>query len=95
VNQYWNGKTSLDLLEQETVSGSGIRWAICKCAPRPKQITMPAVFYRLDVLPAAQPTEVKSLQHHRCKVKFFYQLSRRKQFTIVDVAKISRLIISH
>jgi len=45
------------LLKQETVSRSGIRWAICKSAPRSKQITMPApnhsVFYRLDALPAA------------------------------------------
>jgi len=27
------GKISLDLLEQETVSGSGISWAICRSAP--------------------------------------------------------------
>ena len=27
------------LLEQETVSGSGISWAICKSAPRSRQIT--------------------------------------------------------
>jgi len=26
------GKTNLDLLEQEIVSGSGISWAICKSA---------------------------------------------------------------
>jgi len=31
------GKTNLDLLEQETVSGSGICWAICKSAPHPRQ----------------------------------------------------------
>ena len=30
-------KTNLDLLEQETVSGSGICWAICKSAPHPRQ----------------------------------------------------------
>jgi len=35
-------KTNLDLLEQETVSGSGISWATCKSAPRPRQITTPA-----------------------------------------------------
>ena len=47
------------LLKQETVSGSGISWAIsCKTAPCTRQITMPAphhsVFYRLDtcILPA-------------------------------------------
>jgi len=50
----------MDLLEQEIVSGSGISWAICKSAPRPRQTTMPAshhsVFYRPDALPATQPT---------------------------------------
>ena len=30
------------LLKQETVSGSGISWTICKSAPRSRQITMPA-----------------------------------------------------
>ena len=48
------------LLKQETVSGSGISWAICKSAPCSRQITTPAPhrsdFYRLDALPAAQPT---------------------------------------
>jgi len=29
-------------LKQETVSGSGISWAICKSAPHSRQITMPA-----------------------------------------------------
>ena len=51
------------LLKQETVSGSGISWAICKSAPRSWQITMPAphhsVFYRPDALPVAQPTASK------------------------------------
>ena len=52
------------LLEQETVSGSGISWAICKSAPRSRQITTPAphyssFFYRPDALPAAQPTVSK------------------------------------
>jgi len=31
--RYQEGKTNLDLLEQEIVSGSGISWAICKSAP--------------------------------------------------------------
>ena len=51
------------LLKQETVSGSGICRAICKSAPRSRQITMPAphhsVFYRPDVFLAAQPTVSK------------------------------------
>ena len=33
------------LLEQETVSGSGISWAICKSAPCSRQITMPVPHY--------------------------------------------------
>jgi len=60
VNQYQKGKPIWILQKQETVSGSGISWAICKSAPRSRQITTPAprpsVFYRLDALPAAQPT---------------------------------------
>ena len=51
------------LLKQETVSGNGISWAICKSAPRCRQITTPAPhhssFYRPDALPAAQPTASK------------------------------------
>jgi len=51
------------LLEQETVSGSGISLATCKSTHRSRQITMPAphhsVFYRPDALPATQPTASK------------------------------------
>ena len=51
------------LLKQETVSGSGISWAICKSAPCSRKITMPAphhsVFCRPDALLAAQPTASK------------------------------------
>jgi len=51
------------LLKQETVSGSGIGWAVCKSAPCCRQITTPeshySVFYRPDALPAVQPTASK------------------------------------
>jgi len=51
------------------VSGNSISWAICKSAPRYRQITMPAlyhsVFYRTDVLPAAQPTVSKHWRLNR------------------------------
>jgi len=44
------------LLKQETVSGSGVSWAVRKSAPCSRQTTMPAphhsVFYRPDALPA-------------------------------------------
>ena len=63
----WAGTTKVKpiwiLLKQETVSGSGISWAICKSAPRSRQITTPvphcSVFYRPDALPATQPTASK------------------------------------
>ena len=45
------------LLKQETVSGSGISWAICMSAPCSGQTTTPApnhsVFYRPDAQPTA------------------------------------------
>ena len=47
------------LLEQETVSGSGISWAICKPAPRPRQTTTPTPHHsfftgRMSFLPPNQ-----------------------------------------
>ena len=55
------------LLKQGTMSSSGISWAICKSAPRSRQITMPtphhSVFFRPDALPAAQPTASKHWRH--------------------------------
>ena len=42
VSRYQKGKPIWILLKQETVSGSGIRWAICKSALRSRQITTPA-----------------------------------------------------
>ena len=59
-------------LKQETLSGSGISWAICKSAPRSRQITTPApdhsVFYRPDALPAAQPTASKHWRTDECSI---------------------------
>ena len=63
------------LLKQETVSGSGINWAICKSAPHSKQITMPAphhsVFYRPDAFPAAnqQCQSTEGMMTHKCDTK--------------------------
>ena len=53
------------LLTQETVSGSGISWAVCKSAPRSRQIATPAlhhsVFYRPDDLPECRLVELSSI----------------------------------
>jgi len=78
VSRYQRGKTSkvktnLDLLEQEIVSGSGICWAICKSAPHPRQPRQHSTtqfFYRLDALPATQPTASK---HWRQMLSIFKQ----------------------
>ena len=66
------------------MSGSGISWAVCKSAPRARQITTPAlhhlVFYRPDALPAAQPTaSLKAhtlpdiVQHKWCHIPLFFK----------------------
>ena len=54
------------LLKQETVSGRGISWAICKSAPRSRQITMPAPHHSVFLhagCPSCCPTNsVKALK---------------------------------
>jgi len=75
-NRYQKGKTSLDFTEarkQETVSGSGISWAVCKSAPRSRQITMPApppLSFLQAGCPSCRPTNsVKALKaqcSHSC-----------------------------
>ena len=59
------GKTNVDLLEQEIVSGSGISWAIQKSASWPRHITMPASHHSVFLqagCPSCHPTNnVKAL----------------------------------
>jgi len=66
VSQYHKGKTNLVLLKQETVSGSGISWAICKSAPCSRQTTMPAPHHSVFLqagCPFCQPTNsIKALK---------------------------------
>ena len=62
VSRYQRGKQIWILLKQETVSGSGNSWAraICKSAPRSRQIIMPAPHHSVFTgLPAAQQTTSK------------------------------------
>jgi len=62
-------------LKQETLTGSGISWAVCKPAPRSRQITMPAAhhsfFYRPDALPATQPTASKHWRTEVTKIEIY------------------------
>jgi len=70
VPERWNqeGKTKLDLLEQEIVSGSGISWAICKSAPCPRHnnhANIPPLSFLQAGCPSCQPTNsVKALKAH-------------------------------
>jgi len=56
-----------------------INWAVCKYAPRPRQITMPAphhsVYDRLDTLPATQPTASKHWMHRQWVSEYFFWYS--------------------
>ena len=56
------------LLKQDTVSGSGISWAICKSAPRSRHITTPAPHQSSFLqagCPSCRPTNsVKALKEH-------------------------------
>ena len=60
-NNYQKGKTNLDLLEQETVSGSGISpHANLHLAQTDNHASIPPLsFYRPDALLAAQPSVSK------------------------------------
>jgi len=69
VSRYQKGKTNLDLLEQETVSGSGISWAIRKSASCPRQITMPASHHSFlqPGCPSCHPTNsIKAVKYICC-----------------------------
>ena len=70
MSQHQKGKTNLDLLEQETVSGSGISWDICNAAPHPSWITMPAPHHSVFLqtrCPSCRPTKsIRALGQVQC-----------------------------
>ena len=77
MSKYQKGKTNLDLLEQEIVSGSGVSagpYSSLHFAP--DRITMPAshssVFYRPDALHATQPTASKHWRQCNVTVAIIY-----------------------
>ena len=78
------------LQKQETVSGSGIRWAICKSAPHSRQITTPAhhtQFFtgRMPLLPPNQQhqrTEGTGYKQHR---KIASRYTNQLSFTFFEI----------
>jgi len=67
VSWYQKGKTNLDFTEARDSEWQWHQLGHCKSAPCSRQTTTPAlyhsVFYRLDALPAAQPTASKHWRH--------------------------------
>ena len=61
VSRYQKGKPIWILLKQETVSSSGISWAICKSAPYSRHITMPAPHH--SVFTGRMPFLLPNQQH--------------------------------
>jgi len=62
VSRYHKVKPIWILLKQETVSGSGISWAVCKYAPRSRKITTPTPHHsvftgRMPFLPFKGPED--------------------------------------
>ena len=69
MSRYQNGKPIRILLKQETVSGSGISWAICKSAPSSRQITTPAPHH--SVFTGRMPFLLPNQQHQSTEGKIF------------------------
>jgi len=69
VSRCQNGKPIWILLKQETVSGSGISWAICKSAPRSRQITTLALHHSVFTgwMPFLTPNQQRQEGHPACK----------------------------
>ena len=75
VSRYQKVKPIWILQKQQTVSGSGISWAICKSAPRSRHTTTPAPHHSVFLqagCPSCRPTNsVKALKAgipiHTCK----------------------------
>ena len=84
MSQYQKGKTNLDFTEARD------SWAICKSAPRSRQITMPAphhsVFYRPDALLAAQPTVSEQFCSAFCSA--FEKIIKTYLFTVTGALDV-------
>ena len=67
------------LLKQETVSGSGISWTVCKSAPRSRQITSSLSLLQAGC-PSCHPTNsVKALKAKALKMERWREIQREIQ----------------
>ena len=76
------------LLKQETVSGSSIGWAVCKSAPRSRQITTPAPHHSVFTgrMPFLPPYQQRQSTEGICQCQC--------QSEISDVSRIAELLRS-
>ena len=74
ASRYQKGEPIWILLKQETVSGSGISWAVCRSASRSREITTPAPYHSVFLqagCPSCRPTNsVKALKVEFTRPKF-------------------------
>ena len=95
VSRYRKVKPIWILLKQETVSGSGISWAICKSAPHSRQITTPAP-HRSSFLQTGCPSwcptnSIKALKAYQTK----QQHSRHYQAMLHACSAQLQPIVTH
>ena len=90
------------LLKQETVSGSEIRWAVCKSAPCSRQITTPAprrsVFLQAGCPSCCPTNSVKALtcscysnkipQLYLGKYPYYHRLTNKAYLSAIKVTNI-------
>jgi len=99
VSRYQKGKPIWILLEQETVSGSGISWAVYKSTPRSRQITTPAPHHSVFLqagCPSCHPTNsVKALKAQlTLKLKYIHRGhcdARQKRRNSVQLSRVGGL----
>ena len=73
------------LLKQETVSGSGISWAICKSAPRSRQITMPVPHCSVFTgqMPFLPPNQQRQSTELHSATKYIQIISLAEKHTLI------------
>jgi len=102
ITWYQEGKTNLDLLEQEILSGSAISWATCKSAPLTQihnHASIPPLSFLQAGCPSCRPTNsVKALKaknssgHHFLKTRL---AERGEQVIIRPVCATYLKFFSH
>ena len=75
------------LLKQETVSGSGISWAICKSAPRTRQITTPATHHSIFTgrMPFLPPNQQRQSTEGSCAQRYAHNYEHFVNLCLVTV----------